>query len=949
MVDANQSRFSLFLGEGDWRRFRVASDPLDLSRKWTNLGEDWDDLSSSGTVSWNPASGSLILAPRTQGFRSSPHDAFPVLDRRRAATMDRSGNIYRISTARDSILVTNSGDGTETPFWPVPDAAPPAPKGSFSPLRPNTGEPLSLSGLAILPGHRIVVGVRGGKGSFLVFDLAAGGAPLRIEWKHPTAISVWDISTDPWGGIAVLDREAKTIWRLDRTLDMYRPGPTPQESPFEPFDKIRRRATSSPSRTLSWKLSSSHRPVSVECLPDGSCLVLEHDDDRFGRLARYVDGALRETFDLQESEGLLVSRDKRPDFRLQGHDIVLDTTIPERPSVVVVSEEGNQAWRFSLELEKGALKARPLAQELPLRRYDGTALVATPAGPFYCSDGIWVPLVELRRRRYSAQGCIQAPRLDGRIPGTTWHRVVFDGQIPPGASVTVSVRAADTLDELDRQAFHVQPAPVLRRSGSEIAWSRMPTDPDAGTGTWELLLQSIKGRHLDVRIAMACDEMRTPAIHSLRIWNPRFSYLDAYLPSIYREDETSRDFLERFLANFEGLFTSLEDRIVHSNGLYDVRTAPAATLDWLAGWLGLVFDPSMGEARRRQLLHHAPSLFAYRGTPQGILLGLRIGLSENLCEQDFELPLPSSRQVFGLRLVEHCTTRGRSPAFSGQTMADLTYAEATDGAWNIGMGRVNLMDRWRAFLASSKVASRPEFTPVPPRDPVLLALWTGFCQHQFGAVPTLSASIREAWGNDVPAFETLVKTEYVKEWKEVRAMLPGGVAHRLSRWQGYLRRRWGRIEKLREAWGASWEDFDSIPPFDVVPEATEALRDWAAFETFLEPVQNLSHRFRVLIPTTGPLDDRHDFERKRDHAKRIVSLEKPAHTSFDVQPYWALFRVGQARLGIDSSLDEGSRSDKFAPWLRIGSSQVGATRIFPGNLPEDRIRLEHAFGKNRGG
>jgi len=382
MVDANQSRFLLFLGESDWRRFRVATDPLDLSKKWTNLGDDWDDPASSGTVAWNPTAGSLILAPRTQGFRSSPHDAFPVLENRRASAMDRSGNIYRISQAGDSILVTNSGDGSETLFWPVHEIATPAAKGSFTPVPSAPEAPISLAGLAILPGHRLVAGVLGGHGSFLVFDLAATGAPLRIEWKQARPISVWDISTDPSGGIAVLDRDAKTLWRLDRTLDMYRPGPQPQDSPFAPSDKIRRNVPSVPSRTVAWMLSADRDPVAIECLPDGSCLVLEHDADRFGRLARYVDGVLRETVDLQETEGLLVSRDKRPDFRLQGHDLAMDMSIPARPSVVVVSEEGNQAWRFSLELEHGAFKARPLAQELPLRRYDGTALVATPTGDF---------------------------------------------------------------------------------------------------------------------------------------------------------------------------------------------------------------------------------------------------------------------------------------------------------------------------------------------------------------------------------------------------------------------------------------------------------------------------------------------------------------------------------------------------------------------------------------
>ena len=40
---------------------------------------------------------------------------------------------------------------------------------------------------------------------------------------------------------------------------------------------------------------------------------------------------------------------------------------------------------------------------------------------------------------------------------------------------------------------------------------------------------------------------------------------------------------------------------------------------------------------------------------------------------------------------------------------------------------------------------------------------------------------------------------------------------------------------------------------------------------------------------------------------RIVQLEKPAHTAFEVRSYWDYFRVGEARLGIDTELGEDAR------------------------------------------
>ena len=38
-----------------------------------------------------------------------------------------------------------------------------------------------------------------------------------------------------------------------------------------------------------------------------------------------------------------------------------------------------------------------------------------------------------------------------------------------------------------------------------------------------------------------------------------------------------------------------------------------------------------------------------------------------------------------------------------------------------------------------------------------------------------------------------------------------------------------------------------------------------------------------------------------------MELEKPAHTAFDVRPYWAAFQLGDARLGVDTRLGAGAR------------------------------------------
>ena len=101
-----------------------------------------------------------------------------------------------------------------------------------------------------------------------------------------------------------------------------------------------------------------------------------------------------------------------------------------------------------------------------------------------------------------------------------------------------------------------------------------------------------------------------------------------------------------------------------------------------------------------------------------------------------------------------------------------------------------------------------------------------------------------------------------------------------------------------------------------------------------------AHRFSVLVPSSGPLADAGALERQMEWARKVVRLEKPAHTTFDVRPYWALFRTGYARLGLDTLLGEGSRAASLAPQLIADRGHVGASRVaFAPRVPPDRVLL----------
>ncbi|OLE51723.1 MAG: hypothetical protein AUG51_21635 [Acidobacteria bacterium 13_1_20CM_3_53_8] len=111
--------------------------------------------------------------------------------------------------------------------------------------------------------------------------------------------------------------------------------------------------------------------------------------------------------------------------------------------------------------------------------------------------------------------------------------------------------------------------------------------------------------------------------------------MNRYLPELYQETEfgteanergrsTQADFLERFLDNFEGILTPLEDRIASAYLLTDPRTAPEESLEWLGSWIGATFDSAYPKERRRNFLVKAPELFRQHGTLSGLKLALDI-------------------------------------------------------------------------------------------------------------------------------------------------------------------------------------------------------------------------------------------------------------------------------------------------------------------------------------
>ena len=329
--------------------------------------------------------------------------------------------------------------------------------------------------------------------------------------------------------------------------------------------------------------------------------------------------------------------------------------------------------------------------------------------PYYVDDTQLRPLLPLSLNSLAGFGSTDpgSPMIvDSGTSQAIWHRVFLEAVLPPRCSVVVWLTAAEHPSDVTAptaawypHAFGDADMASLQPQTPRGVWLSIPSEvpfakpllcepPIANRqGLFMVLVQrantavrNLQGRFLGIRVELQGDRRTTPEIAALRVYASRFSYVNNYLPELYRENKyspaadqtgqsTRRDFFGRFIANFEAQLTRIEDRVANSYLLTRPETAPDDALDWLGGWVGLSPDGYPPDRRRARLLA-AGSLHRQRGTIPGVTLALDIA-TNGLCSrgavivvEDFRL-----RHIFATILGANLaiTNDPMLPGYSGSS------------------------------------------------------------------------------------------------------------------------------------------------------------------------------------------------------------------------------------------------------------------------------------------
>lgn len=842
-MDVNGTRFHLIHGQADWRR---CLEP--------GSADGWAD------IAWDDRTAALTLRPLLSIFPRGRRDNPLPVEARRGAAVDRFGNVWWISQDRQRIYWQPTGDVRPSVYWQVPVEPAAPPSDEFGPAAPLTPQSVELAGMVVTEHHYLVVGDLTSR-SLLIFDLHAGGEPSQLRFPASVPFVPFDMAVAPEGGFWVLDRANRVYWGFDRSFQVVTETAmldVLEATELATFRPVGGNTVLRPGRQFphGFPLDDAVDPIAIEGLPDGTVLILDSPVGvEVSSLLQYeLSELLAGPMPLEEALG------NEEWVRLAAHDMTFN---PADNTLYVVQRDGNQAMAWLLRLDESPPDIELQASYLPMHYHGGRALLATagkllydvtaagalPVGADLDGSVRWATLYAVDQPKYARDATLDTPVLDGKTRNCVWHRVLLDACLPADTEVRVWTRAHNDLDLLATVAYAPEPDLVLRRNDGELPFYRPMLlhkaadngeDLDAldDTGVWELLIQNTRGRYAQVRLELAGNGRVTPHLETLRVYYPRFSYSERYLPNIYHDpgDADAASFLERMLANMEGFYSEIEGKMRDVSMLFDARSAPGDTLDWLAGWYGLLVDPLWADIQARRVAGSVGGSFGDR--PQ---------------------------------------------------------------QWSGWMSYSPHYDRRRLFIRyARKLYQRRgtldgiRFALLLLLDPCLEILLERFKQAALNPAHPLHGDLDRLG----IAHPTPVTGEQVLEDMLYEYVLAQPSQVRI-------------IERFMTRGGREL----------VAGDPTAGATGVRAFE-------DDAHRFSVLAPQDMSPEE-------EAMVSRIINLEKPAHTAFELRRFWDAFRIGEIRLGLDTVVGPASR---FAPVI-LGQHYLADGYLVPPHPMDVHERL----------
>ena len=231
-------------------------------------------------------------------------------------------------------------------------------------------------------------------------------------------------------------------------------------------------------------------------------------------------------------------------------------------------------------------------------------------------DGIWADLP-----RGAGRAGFLSRVLDSREKDTQWHRLTFDvsgGQEDP---YRVTVFAGDRLALPEGGDI-----PSLMGDESLSFEEKLARMGDFAqkqvSGFSDMLLFEVRGRYLWLAVELFAQGSPPPGLGNFQVYFPRQSWM-RYLPEVYQASDRNR-FLERYLAVFQALYESMNEKIRGIPKMLDVERTQEENLVRLADWLDIADGHVWNGPQLRRLLKQAVRLYRMRGTREGIRSIIRL-------------------------------------------------------------------------------------------------------------------------------------------------------------------------------------------------------------------------------------------------------------------------------------------------------------------------------------